>query len=365
LVWLAAAERATDRSINFWNDSAFFYKFRALKAPAPGNRPHLAAAMSATPTACSLAVVQLGDHAHSPGCGHDLVAHDGHFDYLGDDGELHHLLDSPDCCSDHTGRAVTVSHGRLHHRKTAPSPERAACLGPDCTRHCCAAAAAAAPPSPAAAAKALARKGSDEAPPAPPPPGGGGGAATPAGDALITRLYCDGICCPMEVPVIQGALRRLTGVLSVEVAVVTKTVTVHHFPSLASPAAMVAALNEARLGASLTFPRRQAAGRRSWAPPAHVLAAAALLLVSLLHYLSGPTGAAWLEQLKWAALGSVAIALPGIALKALGALRHWVLDIHMLIAIAAGARAGCCCCCFFLWGGGGGLLLRGGRGGGS
>jgi len=140
----------------------------------------------------------------------------------------------------------------------------------------------------------------------------------------------------MEVPVVEAALGRMPGVARVQVAVVTKTVTVQHWPVLASPAAMVAALNEARLDASLTFPRARSRGKRSWLPPPHILLAAALLVISLVHYLAKPTGGEWLEQFKWVGLGSVAIALPGIALKALGALRHGVLDIHMLIAIAAG-----------------------------
>lgn len=63
---------------------------------------------------------------------------------------------------------------------------------------------------------------------------------------------------------------------------------------------------------------------RSWVPPRLTLLSLGLLLVSLLHYLSGPTGAAWLEQLKWVALGAVAAGAPPIALKAWGALRSKV-----------------------------------------
>ena len=127
--------------------------------------------------------------------------------------------------------------------------------------------------------------------------------------------------------------------LQVDVAVVTKAVTVQHAPALTAPATLVAALNEAQLGASLTFPRQQVlvrmaiglAGqeqkleprvaelgwrpcshrrsilchksnrcpasparllqsRRSWVPPPLTLLSLALLLVSLLSYLAGPTG---------------------------------------------------------------------------
>lgn len=153
--------------------------------------------------------------------------------------------------------------------------------------------------------------------------------------ATVTKIYCEGICCPMEVPLIEAALGRMPGVVSVEVAVVTKTVTTRHVPSVASPAALVAALNEARLNASLTFPRAQARGTRSWLPPWYVLIAIGLLLISLLQYLSGPAHARWMTNFKWAALGSVALCLPVIALKALASLRHFVLDIHLLISIAA------------------------------
>lgn len=156
-----------------------------------------------------------------------------------------------------------------------------------------------------------------------------------------TKIYCEGVCCPMEVPVVNSVLDKLPGIERVDVAVVTKTVTVRHLSGVISPGAIVAALDEARLGASLTFPRQQVKGHRSWMPPKHVLVAAALLVISLLHYFSGISDAtAWMEYLSWVALGSVAICLPGILLKALGALRHMVLDIHALLSIAvAGAIA--------------------------
>lgn len=73
-------------------------------------------------------------------------------------------------------------------------------------------------------------------------------------------------------------------------AVVTKTVSVHHSPGQASPAMLVAALNEARLEASLLPPRRLPPSVRSWAPPPSTLLATLLLAVSCLHYLAGPTG---------------------------------------------------------------------------
>ena len=37
-------------------------------------------------------------------------------------------------------------------------------------------------------------------------------------------------------------------------------------------------------------PRKQAKSRRAWVPPVHLLVAAALLLLSCLHFLAKPTG---------------------------------------------------------------------------
>lgn len=60
---------------------------------------------------CSLATIELNGHVHGPSCGHALVKHDDHFDYVGDDGELHHLL--PSCCDAHADQNgnVVISHG--------------------------------------------------------------------------------------------------------------------------------------------------------------------------------------------------------------------------------------------------------------
>ncbi|GAB4817246.1 hypothetical protein N2152v2_004292 [Parachlorella kessleri] len=150
-----------------------------------------------------------------------------------------------------------------------------------------------------------------------------------------TKIFAAGICCPSEVPIIHNVLDKLPGVHQVEVAVVTRTVLVRHAPALICPATLVAALNEAQLEASLTFPRNQASGSRSWLPPPLTLLSLALLLISLIHYLSGPTGVEWLDNFKWVSLGAVAAGGPPIVLKAWGALRNWVLDVHCLMIIAA------------------------------
>jgi hypothetical protein len=179
----------------------------------------------------------------------------------------------------------------------------------------------------------------------------------------------------------------------VKVAVVAKTVSVRHSPAAASPATLAAALNEARLEASLLPPRRLSPSMRSWMPAASTLVAVALLMLSCLHYLAKPTG--WLpgcpnatctavfdcrgctafikpavpyhavevrcqpsvalgphcaavrtpgvnhlQHTKWIALAAVALKLPHIMLKAAAALRHCTLDINTLMTIAvAGAAA--------------------------
>jgi len=73
----------------------------------------------------NVVVESLSGHAHSPGCGHELVRHEDHYDYLGDDGMLHHLLEDPDCCPSHASTGLWISHGRfsgLVHRQAFAHP---------------------------------------------------------------------------------------------------------------------------------------------------------------------------------------------------------------------------------------------------
>ncbi len=55
-----------------------------------------------------------------------------------------------------------------------------------------------------------------------------------------------------------------------------------------------------------------------------VVASAALLGISLLHYLHGPNHTPGLDYLKYVALGAVALELPLVALKAFASLRRLV-----------------------------------------
>ena len=257
-------------------------------------------------------------HVHGELCGCQRVLHDGHYDFVFE-GELHHPV-MPAVGDKSEGKVEFVSHGPL----SAIMSVAQACLGINCRRPCCK------PTSPLGGERQALLSDAHEP-----------SCSYAEDDSLkTTKLYCGGICCPMEVPVIENCLKKLPGVRSVEVAVVTKAVTVRHVEHEASAAAMLSALNEAQMEASLTFPRKQMLGARSWSPPWHVWLSAVLLVISFFYYLSGPLNAAWLEYFKYIALASVAVLLPGIILKAFGALRHGILDIHFLMTLAvAGAIA--------------------------
>ncbi|KAL4852632.1 Cadmium/zinc-transporting ATPase HMA2 [Chlorella vulgaris] len=278
------------------------------------SRDHSFRAMHAA-LLCSVAsrAIDLHGHVHSQTCGHPAVEHEDHTDYLVED-ELHHVTSS--CCPlECSSGPVVVSHGCLstlkHRRATAHPVVEQAGLRHD-------AASLAAPAVASAVSLAV-----------------GSAAGTPPQLLQTTRVFAAGICCPTEAPLIHSILDTMPGICNVEVAVMTQTVTVVHDAALTPPAALVAALNGAMLEASLAPPRTQAKVRTRWLPPWHVLAGAVLLLISLLHYLSGPTGVSGLEYLKYVSLGSLALCLPKIALRALLALRRMVMDIHLLMSLAA------------------------------
>ncbi|GHP07358.1 hypothetical protein PPROV_000609900 [Pycnococcus provasolii] len=172
------------------------------------------------------------------------------------------------------------------------------------------------------------------------------GSAASSGDVVLqvfggtketTRIYCGGICCPSEVPIVNRAIGRLPGVVSHKVAVVSRTVVVEHNASLISGDELVDTLNRAGLEASLASEAKRRLGGdakliegKDWL----VVVSGILLVAAVLHYIPGA------EHLKWFALGSVALALPSIAYKAVLAMRLLVIDINMLMLLAiAGALA--------------------------
>lgn len=159
-----------------------------------------------------------------------------------------------------------------------------------------------------------------------------------------TRLKVLGICCPSEVPLIHSILDHRPGVRTVKVIVPTKTVLVEHAKTAAPVSTLIDALNEAKLQASLASADASASKDASdlndccgpgALPPLPIMAACVLLVMSLFHYLGGEA-----EALRWIALGAVAVGIPPILRKAVGSLKHGVVDINTLMTLAvAGACA--------------------------
>lgn len=156
------------------------------------------------------------------------------------------------------------------------------------------------------------------------------GEAIEAGKPVATKVYSAAICCPVECELIHSIIAPLPGVVSVETCVVTKVVTVVHYESVLSPAAIVAALNDASLEACLSGHLFQAASV-SWMPTGDVILCGMFLLLSLLSYLPLP-GA---EHMMWLALVSAAAGCPAIISKAWSELRQFYLGIHTLALVAS------------------------------
>lgn len=151
-----------------------------------------------------------------------------------------------------------------------------------------------------------------------------------------TVLYAAGICCPMEVPLIEAVLAPLPGVDHVEVTVMLKTVTVRHDASCVPPAALMAALNAVHMQASLYNNGHQDAGTAAtnYIPPVHLIIAACCVLLSLVSFLDGPLDATWLHYAEYLALVSPLLTVPTLARKAFAALRNRLLDINLLTLFA-------------------------------
>ncbi|MFZ5480817.1 MAG: heavy metal translocating P-type ATPase [Myxococcota bacterium] len=156
-------------------------------------------------------------------------------------------------------------------------------------------------------------------------------------DQVRTCLSVPGVCCESEARMVRDALAGVPGVEGVDVDVVGRKAWVRHAGGRASTA-LLDALHPLDLGATLTASPSAERGERSSSPPhAHehgraggvpwrVVAAGALVGASLL--------APWFPPAEWAALGAVALGLPPVARKGLGALRRKVLDINFLMTVA-------------------------------
>lgn len=194
----------------------------------------------------------------------------------------------------------------------------------------------------------------------------------------------------MESRLIHSILDSVPGVMSVDVMVVTKMVSVHHNPAIISPAALVAALNSAGLQASLNKhstgggAASPASGRGAGSssagaahcssgccgtalptssfcqqpahmrpqergcfgllgalranpsvPPLCVLASGLLLLVNLLMLLPGISVPSLLEK-GLLALIAAAVAVPPVLKKAWAGLRNRNLDMNSLVSVGCG-----------------------------
>ncbi|GMH38461.1 hypothetical protein BSKO_06345 [Bryopsis sp. KO-2023] len=237
--------------------------------------------------ACQL--VQLLDgHVHSDACGHEMVPHGDHVDYLVD-GRLHHVVDKQSCCQRQclgfVSGSTIVDHGEVSVLKQR-------------------------------------KKKNDETERLLAEP------VQEMDEEITTSIYAAGICCPSEVPIINKILEPLPGVKSVDVAVMTKTVKVVHMSAKVSPSVLVSALNDAGLQASLGL-RGQMSNSGTKRPPWTVILSGLFLLVSIMSYFHEDV-----EEAKYVAIGAAVVGLPFILLRGWAALRRFVLDINVLMIIA-------------------------------
>ncbi|XP_020527133.1 putative inactive cadmium/zinc-transporting ATPase HMA3 isoform X1 [Amborella trichopoda] len=133
-----------------------------------------------------------------------------------------------------------------------------------------------------------------------------------------------GLCCPAEVPLIERILKPLQGVHKVCVNVPSKSVMVLHDPISITQVQIVAALNSARLDASIRE-IGEAINPKKW-PSRFTLVSGFLLILSFTKF--------WFEPMHWLALGAVAVGIPPIFMKSFVTLRRWILDINTLVIIA-------------------------------
>ncbi|CAK0789370.1 unnamed protein product [Prorocentrum cordatum] len=141
-----------------------------------------------------------------------------------------------------------------------------------------------------------------------------------------TLIYVDGLCCPSEVPVIDRILSPLAGVQEVGINPATKTATVRHDARVVGGTELVAALNRAALGARVQKLERGAPVKRI---PARLLAAAALLAVSVAGYLLN----SWSVH-RVSAVLSLLLTSPKVLVRAASGVTRCHLDINTLVLMA-------------------------------
>eukprot|EP00210_Caulerpa_lentillifera_P009391 g8953.t1 len=256
------------------------------------------------------------DHTHGPDCGHEMVSHEDHFDYVVGT-RLHHVVELQNqCCKrgclGEVMQSTVVDHGYI---STRHSP-----IPPDTGNE---------------------TEVSDETTTTENEINTLDEAETYAetvrlmsADVVITDIYVAAICCQSEVSLINSVLKNLPGVESVEVTFVTKTVHVKHDLRYTSSTALLSALNGAGLGASI---RKQEEKSES-APdtfPYHVLISGILLAISIV-----PLFFAGVQWLQFVALGAFAVGSTEIIRRCIASLRRFVFDINVLtLAACIGAIA--------------------------
>eukprot|EP00210_Caulerpa_lentillifera_P009390 g8952.t1 len=221
----------------------------------------------------------LEGHVHGPGCGHEMVSHEDHFDYVVGS-RLHHVVDPQTRCCERrcigeVAKSTVVDHGQIDIRHRASTST-----------------------------------------------------TTLSPQILHTDLHVAGICCQSELPLIHRILEELSGVESVEVTFVTKNVRVKHDAQRVSPALLLSALNGAGLQASLGK-REATSDSATESFPFHVLFSGILLAVSIGSLISSRV-----DWLKYVALGAVTMGSPKILLRGIASLKRLLLDINILMLTA-------------------------------
>ncbi|KAK7290039.1 hypothetical protein RIF29_04160 [Crotalaria pallida] len=140
-----------------------------------------------------------------------------------------------------------------------------------------------------------------------------------------------GLCCASEAELIERILKPLHGVEGISVIVPTRTVTVTHDVLLISDSQIADALNSAKLEASLKPQGQGEANIENKWPDLPTLVCGLLLALSFFKSIYHPLG--------WLALGSVAIGIPKVLLRAIASIRALTLNINILVLLAVCATS--------------------------
>jgi len=169
----------------------------------------------------------------------------------------------------------------------------------------------------------------------------------PLKDPLVkeSTIFIAGLCCSSEIPAIHKVLDHLDGVVTVQADLTFKQIRVLHDPSKTSCTDIVRVLNGLNLGPKIIRDgscsedevkvdikqRGTKKTKRCFGPSWNVKVALVLWLISLFHYVPDPD---WMFQLRFVALGAIALTLPAIAVKAVANVRQCSLNVNVLMCLA-------------------------------